>query len=687
MIKKSFLFAFFVLALSLVGTGSAWAEIWDAASGEGIEEDLNDGSLYSGSSDLELVYEDYPGSPQMIGLRFLNVNVPRGATITNAWVQLTADNEKLTGAGTNLAIWGRLEPNPGPFAGARSVSSAPKTSVYVSWSNIPDWTSGARGPQQQTPNLASVIKELVNQPGWATGNALALIIGDDPVNKSTSIRSVVSSSLALHIEYSNIYAYNPVPADGSYYGATWASLGWQPGQNAASHDVYFGENFDDVLNGTGGTFQGNQSLGDMFLAIGYAGGLYPDGLVPGTTYYWRVDEIEANGTTKHTGFVWSFTVAPKTAYNPSPSDGAGFVNPEETLRWSAGLGAKLHYVFMGTDFDTVKNATVGIPTPVPSYKPAAPLQLEKVYYWRVDEFDIPTSHKGDIWAFTTPGAVGNPKPANAATGVSMVTKLTWTPATNAASSQLYFGTDRDAVYNATAASPEYKGSKARGSETHDPGKLAWKTKYYWRVDQVYSQTPTQPVKGLVWNFTTADFISVDDFESYNDINEGEAGSNRIYLVWIDGYGTTNNGAVVGNLNPPFAEQGVVHGGAQSMPYAYDNNQKTSEATLTLVSPRNWTEEGVSQLSLWFFGSPANAAERMYVALNGNAVVYNDNPDAAKTGKWTQWVIPLNAFSDQGVNLTSVNTITLGFGTKNSPKAGGTGKVLFDDIALYKPSTP
>jgi hypothetical protein len=121
-----------------------------------------------------------------------------------------------------------------------------------------------------------------------------------------------------------------------------------------------------------------------------------------------------------------------------------------------------------------------------------------------------------------------------------------------------------------------------------------------------------------------------------------------------------------------------------MPYSYDNNLKTSEATLTLVYPRDWTEEGVGQLSLWFRGRQVNAAERMYVALNGNAVVYhNDSVATQKTG-WTEWVIDLQAF--QGVTLTNVNTITLGLGTKGSPAAGGTGKMYFDDIRLYRPRT-
>ncbi|MHC4494329.1 MAG: hypothetical protein ACYSYM_00740, partial [Planctomycetota bacterium] len=249
-----------------------------------------------------------------------------------------------------------------------------------------------------------------------------------------------------------------------------------------------------------------------------------------------------------------------------------------------------------------------------------------------------------------------------------------------ASHELYFGTDKDAVNNATTASPEYVGPKALGAESYDPGKLAWNTAYHWRVDEVY---PAETVKGLVWSFTTADFILVDDFESYNDLDPPDETSNRIFDKWIDGFGTTDNGALVGNDLPPYAEQTIVHGGAQSMPYLYDNANKTSEATLTLVYPRDWTEEGVTKLSLWFRGGSANAADRMFVALNGNAVVYHKDPAATQKGGWNQWIIDLQAFADQGVNLTNVNTITIGIGTKGSPAAAGTGTMYFDDIRLYR----
>jgi hypothetical protein len=290
------------------------------------------------------------------------------------------------------------------------------------------------------------------------------------------------------------------------------------------------------------------------------------------------------------------------------------------------------------------------------------------------------TYKGDIWGFTTPGAAGNPQPANGATGEPKNAQLVWTPAANAVSHDVYFGADKDAVKNATTASAEYVGNKTLGSESYDPGILVLGTAYYWRVDAVYN---SGPVKGLVWSFSTADFISVDDFESYNDIDPPDPNSNRIFDNWIDGFGTTDNGALVGNDLPPYAEQTIVHDGTQSMPYYYDNNLKTSEATLTLVYPRDWTEEGVAKLSLWFRGASANAADRMYIALNGNAVVYHDNATATQIGQWKQWVIDLQAFADQGVNLANVNTITIGIGTKGSPAAGGMGTMYFDDIRLYR----
>jgi len=115
-------------------------------------------------------------------------------------------------------------------------------------------------------------------------------------------------------------AHDPSPADEAVYTDTWATLSWIPGESAVSHDVYLGESFDDVNDGTGGTFQGNQEL--AFLVVGFVGFPYPDGLVPGTTYYWRVDEInDADPNSPWKGMVWSFIVPPKKAYDPVPNNG------------------------------------------------------------------------------------------------------------------------------------------------------------------------------------------------------------------------------------------------------------------------------------------------------------------------------------------------------------------------------
>ena len=396
-------------------------------------------------------------------------------------------------------------------------------------------------------------------------------------------------------------ASRPVPANGEIYPDTWATLAWTPGETAASHDVYFGDHFEDVNDGAADTFQGNQP--GTFFIVGFPGFAYPEGLVPGTTYYWRIDEVEADGVTKYQGDVWSFAVPPRTAYAPDPADGAELVDLEPRLSWTPGFNAKLHTVYFGESFDEVDSAAMGIPTGEDSYSPG-PLKRAKTYYWRVDEFDAFTTHKGDIWSFTTLGAVSGPKPANGAVDVKSSPILTWVAGGVAASHEVYFGTDEETVANATQASAEYKGSRALGDESYEPGLLALKTTYYWRIDEVNDPNPDSPWIGKVWSFTTSDYFVVEDFEDYTDDDTaGEA----IWQHWIDGFGVADNGAQVGYLMPPYAEQTIVNRGGQSMPLLYNNiaGVTNSEAVLTLTAPRDWTAENVSELSLWFHGQPAS----------------------------------------------------------------------------------
>ena len=141
-------------------------------------------------------------------------------------------------------------------------------------------------------------------------------------------------------------------------------------------------------------------------------------------------------------------------------------------------------------------------------------------------------------------------------------------------------------------------------ESFEPGKLPWESTFYWRIDEVAAGNPDSPWIGDIWSFTTADFLIVDDFEEYTD---NDAANEAIWQAWIDGFGVNTNGSQVGYVMPPYAEQTVVQGGRQSMPLHYANTEgvTNSEAELTLVSPRDWTEGGVETLSIWFRGRPAS----------------------------------------------------------------------------------
>jgi hypothetical protein len=514
--------------------------------------------------------------------------------------------------------------------------------------------------------------------GWFQGVVDDVQIYDN-ILTAEEIEKIAASSGGFPL------AFGPSPKDGALHSDTWVTLSWRSGDFAVSHDVYLGDNFNEVSEAIVGSdvFRGNQI--STFYVAGFPGFAYPEGLVPGTTYYWRIDEVnEADPNSPWKGDVWSFSIPPKTAYDPIPADGAEFIGPDDvTLSWTPGFGAKLHTVYFGETFDEVNEASGGAPTGMTTYLPG-PLELEKVYYWRVDEFDAVTTHKGNVWSFTTPGAVGNPQPAYGATDVQLNAILTWTPADSAASHQLYFGMDKDAVRNAGTGSPENKGSKALGAENYDPGLLDTDTTYYWRVDEIDAQGNT--AKGPLWIFTTGAFLLVDDFESYTD---DDAAGEAVWQHWIDGFGIADNGAQAGYLVPPYCEQTIVHGGAQSIPLFYTNEGgvSNSEAALALTTLRDWTQAGIVELSLWSRGASGNAAEPLYVAVSNSAgvpaIVAHDDPSAALVRSWTQWRISLQAFADQGINLTNVDKIAIGLGRKAGVVSpGGSGTMYIDDIRLY-----
>ncbi|UCE47097.1 MAG: LamG domain-containing protein, partial [Phycisphaerales bacterium] len=584
------------------------------------------------------------------------------------------------------------------------------------------------------------------------------------------------------------YAYGPTPEDGTLYFGTWIQLKWKASPTAVSQDIYIGDNFEDVSAGTGDTFRVSQDQANtsLIVGLGLPGDPFPDGLVPGTTYYWRVDEVDpTNPDSPWKGDVWSFTIAPATAYNPNPSDGVKHQDPTVTLSWTEGMGAKLHYVYFGDNPHAVADATDGTPVPEASFTPAGPLVLDKTYYWRVDEFDGAATYKGDVWSFTTlpdipitdpnlvgwwktdvgetdarvidwsgygnhgtivpestgtiqrvatsfgmgleflgdnqgyvelppeivttakgsilmwinttqgndenndegmlwwacetsagngygaqneihiniddrgegeldffleedgggsdillngplvggtgwrhvaatwdlvdgcrlyvdgnevgfaahntnvkrfavmrlgrpvgtgggncyydglmddvrlfnhaisaaqinqiidegesPLQAGTASPRDGATvDIDNALPLTWTGGANATQHEVYFGLDRNAVADADASDTTgiYRGRQSATSYTPPEGVEWGGGPYFWRVDEINNDGTV--TRGRIWSFTVADYLVVDDFESYNDIEEGQPGSNLIYLMWADGFGVPTNGSTMGYAIP------------------------------------------------------------------------------------------------------------------------------------------
>ncbi|MHC4594841.1 MAG: LamG-like jellyroll fold domain-containing protein [Planctomycetota bacterium] len=413
MSKKLLFLTSCILVLALAGTNVVFGIVIERQvnnSSDDRQQDVGGGLGGADDSDLEMPYEDQgtpPSDEQITGIRFEDITIPKGSAISQAWVRFDVDETKNGTDHVSLLIEGQLSPDAVTFRSGADISSRPRTAAQVVW--VPaNWTVAHM--KDQTSNIAPVIQEIVNQDGWATGNALVLIFRDDTSNPSRGIRCAESRDGAgsnadriplLHIEFTTEHALGPSPADGAIHEDKWASLSWTAGETAVSHDLYFSDNLYDVATGTGDAFRGN--LTAPYFLIGSPRDPYSaDSLVPGVTYYWRVDERQADGTT-HKGDVWSFTLPGKEVYGPDPADGTRYVDLDVTLGWEAGFGAKLHDVYFGdnsADVDTGTGDTYKGPIVGTTYNPGA-LEHNKEYYWRVDEFDGVSTYKGDLWSFRT----------------------------------------------------------------------------------------------------------------------------------------------------------------------------------------------------------------------------------------------------------------------------------------------
>jgi len=567
-----------------------------------------------------------------------------------------------------------------------------------------------------------------------------------------------------------VKAWQPDPADGTM-GVVFALLQWTKGDTAVLHDVYVGTSPEL----TEAELVGPRQPSTMYY--------YGVPLEPGTTYYWRVDEVDLDGTT-HEGDVWSFSVAPLTAYAPEPKDGAKWIEFDGvTLDWLPGRDASKHDIYFSADEAAVAEGSADVllaSQTVPTYDVGA-LEPDTVYYWRVDEHIVgggletgavwsfrtlgdgggirgfyyanmnlmglpvlnridpqidfdwaddvpeaslpndnfsvrwvgeievpftetytfyantedgvrlwvddvqimdlwqnrrsPTEAKASIdlvggqrypiimefydaggvavaqlsWeslstpkelipqgAYSAPLRASSPTPAGGAVDVTQAPMLSWNAGEKAVQHQVYFGDDRDAVAVAdTSTVGIYQGQQTLDATSFNPGALEWGKTYYWRVDEVNNADAESPWIGSVWSFTTADFIVLDNFESYTN----EVGQ-RVFQIWVDGLGYNEpapgapgngTGAIVGHdiwsadslhYNGTIMERDDPHGGNQAMPLYYGNTETPyySEARRTYTMAQDWTQNGVDTLQLYFKGRPVGfvqpGADSMIVSASG-----------------------------------------------------------------------
>jgi hypothetical protein len=459
-------------------------------------------------------------------------------------------------------------------------------------------------------------------------------------------------------------AWDLSPKDGASDVPRDASLSWTPGPFAQTHNVFLGTRFEDVDSATAATAGVEASMGQVETTF------EPASLLEyGRVYYWRVDEVNAPpDATVFKGSVWSFTAEPyayqvtniqatasssdrvtngpqNTVNGSGLTDGGhstaatdmwvtkfGAAGPawiafefdrpyclKEVLVWNynvdfepvLGYGFKdvtIEYSLNGTDWMLFGDVLFEQATAQSDYAPTAAIPLNGVYAkfirftpksnWSL--MGLAQYGLSEVQFFQVPVLAREPQPANGAEGVSLEPTLSWRPGREAVSQKVYFSADRQAVAEGTASSGNASGN------SYQPGSLDYGRVYYWRVDEVNEAASPSIREGDVWSFSTTEFFAVDDFEGYND---EEGTGTRIYESWIDGYSDGSSGSLVGNLQPPFAEQGIVHSGHQSMPMDYNNTVAPyySEAVRTLSPVEDWTAKGVTDLILWVQGNPAPMA--------------------------------------------------------------------------------
>ena len=548
-------------------------------------------------------------------------------------------------------------------------------------------------------------------------------------------------------------AWTPAPADGAEQVLLTPTLSWTPGQGAVGHHLYLGADFDAVSAGGAETDMGEMPGGATSYEVTTSLEMNTTYYwrVDGTNMAGTVQAGEVwSFTTVSPGpggairqwwlGVTGTDVATLTgdARYPDDPDGEELVAlMEGPIDWADDYGSRIYgwlypqasgdYTFwiasddqgelwLSTDADPANAVLIaGVEGWVPSRDfygttgvPGArqqsaliTLQASQVYYIEAlmnegaggDNIAVAWQGPGvpfgvigsDVVGPTSTYPLGAfaPSPADGAVDTIQSPTLSWLAGQGATQHAVYLGDDADAVANAdTSTAGIFRGQQA--GTTYNAGPLEWGKTYYWRVDENSAAEP-----GKVWSFTTANFLKVEDFESYDDDIDG---GTAIFQTWIDGV-ENGTGSYVGYEvanNGTFGETTTVHGGGQSMPLDYNNVAAPyySETDRTFAVPEDWTVNGVNTLTLYIRGSAGNDPVPLYVVVEDSAgrvgVAVHRDPAITTYTQWSRWEIPLIAFSDAGVNLAAVGKICIGLGDRAAPTPGGTGLIYVDDIQVTRP---
>jgi hypothetical protein len=314
--------------------------------------------------------------------------------------------------------------------------------------------------------------------------------------------------------------------------------------------------------------------------------------------------------------------------------------------------------------------------------------------FRVYDYEIPQSKIDELCRGGDLGYAWSPSPYDGQPDAPRDANLVWNAGDYASDHNVFFGTSWEDVNAMT----DPCATKSLGDESYDLPILDLATTYYWRVDE-HNDPCTW--RGPIWRFTVADYIILDNFESYDDTDD-------LTLVWVDYTRQPDpTGAQLRLGESPYYE---AHSGNKVMRYGYDNrftwaSYPHSEAWLPLSgNKKNWEDPGVRALTLFFYGLPINApteTEQMYIGIDDENGTYaeirygdyrGEDINDLNEPEWHDWFVALPDFNDSNyaavaadVDFSDVNTFYIGFGDKQNPQIGGVGEVRFDDIRLYLPT--